>query len=150
MFWNKKLFQAAGLTEPPKRTVDDFVEESKKIAASGQGKYGYCLRGGPGALNGCIMFMLTQMGSNEFFDEEGNSTFNEPEAVKGLQILVDMYKNGYAPKDSGELGLQRDRRRLLFRHLRDARPGSGRADRRGRADEARRLRRGPHAGRAGQ
>src|SRR3954468_22554399 len=39
MFWNKKMFQAAGLSQPP-ATVDEFVEDSKKIAASGQGKYG--------------------------------------------------------------------------------------------------------------
>ena len=103
MFWNKKMFQAAGLSEPP-ATVDDFVEDSKKIAASGQGKYGYCLRGGPGATNGYIMFMLTQMGSNEFFDQQGNSTLNRPEAVKGLQILVDMYQEGYVAKDSVNWG----------------------------------------------
>src|SRR3954453_20615866 len=103
MFWNKKLFQAAGLSQPP-ATVDEFVEDSKKIAASGQGKYGYCLRGGPGATNGYIMFMLTQLGSNEFFDQQGNSTLDRPEAVKGLQVLVDMYQKGYVPKDRVDWG----------------------------------------------
>ena len=103
MFWNKKMFQAAGLSQPP-ATVDEFVEDSKKIAASGQGKYGYCLRGGPGATNGYIMSMLTQLSSNEFFDQQGNSTLDRPEAVKGLQVLVDMYQKGYVPKDSVNWG----------------------------------------------
>jgi multiple sugar transport system substrate-binding protein len=103
MFWNRKLFKEAGMDGPP-TTVADFVEASRKIAALGGGKTGYCLRGGPGATNGYIMFMLTQMGSNEFFDAEGNSTLDRPEAVAGLQTLVDMYQKGYAPKDSVNWG----------------------------------------------
>jgi multiple sugar transport system substrate-binding protein len=103
MFWNKELFAQAGMSEPPKTTAE-FVEASKKIAALGNGKTGYCLRGGPGATNGYIMFMLNEMGSNEFFDEEGNSTLNKPEAVAGLQILADMYQEGAVPKDSVNWG----------------------------------------------
>ncbi|MCE3590380.1 extracellular solute-binding protein, partial [Escherichia coli] len=55
MFWNKKLFAEAGLKEAPK-TLDEFMEANKKISAI-NGKYGYCLRGGPGGFNGVQMFM---------------------------------------------------------------------------------------------
>ncbi|WP_296737982.1 extracellular solute-binding protein, partial [Mesorhizobium sp.] len=55
LFWNKKLFKEAGLDRPP-ATLDEFVDFSKKISAI-PGKYGYCLRGGPGAFNGMHMFM---------------------------------------------------------------------------------------------
>ncbi|WP_159712873.1 ABC transporter substrate-binding protein, partial [Geminicoccus flavidas] len=103
MFWNKELFAEAGMTEPPK-TTEEFVEASRKIAALGGGKTGYCLRGGPGATNGYIMFMLNELGSNEFFDAEGNSTLDKPEAVRGLQILADMYREGLVPKDSVNWG----------------------------------------------
>ncbi|TYC51442.1 sugar ABC transporter substrate-binding protein [Rhodobacterales bacterium] len=98
MFYNKKLLEEAGVSEPPK-TMDEFLEASKKVSAL-PGKYGYCLRGGPGGLNGWVMFGAAMAGSNEFFTEDGKSTFNSEGWVKGLTWLVDLYKNGYAPKDS--------------------------------------------------
>jgi multiple sugar transport system substrate-binding protein len=103
MFWNKKLFREAGLDGPPE-TMDDFMETSKKISELGSGKYGYCLRGGPGGANGYIMMMLNMMGHDEYFDEQGNSNLNNPDAIKGLQFLVDVYQNGYAPRDSVNWG----------------------------------------------
>lgn len=102
MFWNKKLFAEAGLDGPPE-TMDDFMEASKAISAL-DGKSGYCLRGGPGGANGYIMMMANMMGHDDLFDDEGNSTLNTPEAIQGLQFLVDMYQNNYAPKDSVNWG----------------------------------------------
>jgi multiple sugar transport system substrate-binding protein len=98
LFWNKKLFQQAGLSAPP-ATMDEFVEDAKKISAL-PGKYGYCLRGGPGGFNGAQMFMNAYDGKGGYFNADGTSTFNEPGSVKGLQTLVDIYQKGYAPKDS--------------------------------------------------
>ena len=103
MFWNKKLFKQAGMDAPP-ATMADFMEASKKISALGGGKTGYCLRGGPGANNGYMMMMANEYGSNEWFDKDGNSMLDKPEAVAGLQFLVDMYKNGYVSKDSVNWG----------------------------------------------
>src|SRR5262245_217210 len=98
MFWNKKLFKEAGLTEAPK-TLDEFMEANKKISAI-PGKYGYCLRGGPGGFNGVQMFMNIANGKGGYFNKDGTSTANEPGSVKGLEMLAEIYKNGYAPKDS--------------------------------------------------
>src|SRR5262245_43033671 len=81
MFWNKKLFADAGLSGPP-QTIDDFVAYSKKIAELGNGKYGYCLRGGPGAFGGIQMFMNIMDSKPGFFNEDGTSTFNEEGSVK--------------------------------------------------------------------
>lgn len=102
MFWNKKLFKEAGLDHPP-ATLDEFVEDSKKISAM-QGKYGYCLRGGSGAFTGMHMFMNIANGKGGYFNADGTSTINEPGSVKGLQMLADLYKDGYAPKDSVSWG----------------------------------------------
>lgn len=102
MFYNKKLLKEAGVTELPK-TMDEFAEASKKVSAL-PGKYGYCLRGGPGGLNGWVMFGASMAGSNEFFTEDGTSTFNSEGWVKGLTWLIDLYKEGYAPKDSVNWG----------------------------------------------
>ena len=102
MFYNKKLLAEAGVAEPPK-TLDEFAEASKKVSAL-PGKYGYCLRGGPGGLNGWVMFGASMAGDNKFFNEDGTSTFNSEGWVKGLTFLIDLYKNGYAPKDSVNWG----------------------------------------------
>ncbi|XOK13247.1 ABC transporter substrate-binding protein [Agrobacterium tumefaciens] len=102
MFYNKKLLEQAGVKEPPK-TLDEFADASKKIAAL-PGKYGYCLRGGPGGLNGWVMFGASMAGSNEFFTKDGTSTFDSPGWVKGLTYVIDLYKNGLAPKDSVNWG----------------------------------------------
>ncbi|MCF6110027.1 ABC transporter substrate-binding protein [Mesorhizobium muleiense] len=102
MFYNKKLFKEAGVTEPPK-TMDEFVAASEKVSKL-PGKYGYCLRGGPGGLNGWIMFGATMAGSNKFFNEDGTSTMNSEGWVKGLTWVVDLYKKGLAPKDSVNWG----------------------------------------------
>jgi len=102
MFWNKKLFAEAGLDGPPE-TMDDFMAASEAISAL-DGKSGYCLRGGPGGANGYVMMMANMMGHDDYFDEEGNSNINTPEAIAGLQFLVDMYQKGYVPRDSVNWG----------------------------------------------
>ena len=102
MFYNKTLFKQAGIAEPPK-TVDEFVADAKKIATL-PGKSGYCLRGGPGGLNGWMMFGATMAGSDTFFKPDGTSTMADPDWVKGSAVLVDLYKSGAAPKDSVNWG----------------------------------------------
>ena len=102
MFWNTKLFEEAGLDGPPE-TMADFMAAAEAVSAL-DGKYGDCLRGGPGGANGYIMMMLNMMGHDDYFDEEGNSTLDSPDAIKGLQFLIDLYGNGYAPRDSVNWG----------------------------------------------
>ena len=102
LFWNKKLFKEAGLDHAP-TTLDEFVEDTQEDLGL-PGKYGYCLRGGPGAFNGMHMFMNIANGKGGYFNEDGTSTINEPGSVKGLEMLADIYKNGYAPKDSVSWG----------------------------------------------
>lgn len=102
MFYNKKLLAEAGVAEPPK-TMDEFMAASEAVSKL-DGKYGYCLRGGPGGTNGWIMMAAVMNGTNEFFTEDGKSRINEPGSVAGLQFLMDLYQKGYAPKDSVNWG----------------------------------------------
>ena len=51
-----------------------------------------------------MMFGATANGSNTFFKEDGTSTLADPGWVKGFTFLADLYKNGYAPKDSVNWG----------------------------------------------
>ena len=39
-------------------------------------------------------------GKGGYFNEDGTSTINEQGSVKGLEMLAEIYKDGYAPKDS--------------------------------------------------
>jgi multiple sugar transport system substrate-binding protein len=98
VFYNKDLLKEAGVEAVP-TTLDEFRAASEKIAAL-PGKYGYCMRGGPGGLNGWVMFAATMAGDNTFFDEDGDSTFDSEGWVKGLTWYIDLYMYGYAPKDS--------------------------------------------------
>lgn len=102
MFYNKKLLAEAGVEGPP-TTMAEFMDASAAVSKL-DGKYGYCLRGGPGGLNGWIMMAATMNGTNEFFTEDGQSRLNEPGSVEGIQFLMDLYQNGYAPKDAVSWG----------------------------------------------
>ena len=102
LFYNKVLFKQAGVDKPPV-TMDDFAAAAKKVSAL-PGKYGYCLRGGPGGLNGWMMFDATMAGSDKFFSQDGTSLQAQPDYVKGTTFLVDLYKSGGAPKDSVNWG----------------------------------------------
>ena len=102
LFYNKKLFAQAGVAAPP-RTLAEFLDAAKKVSAI-PGKFGYCLRGGPGGLNGWMMFGATANGDSTFFKPDGTSTMADPGWVKGVTFLNDLYKNGYAPKDAVNWG----------------------------------------------
>jgi multiple sugar transport system substrate-binding protein len=102
LFYNKKLFAEAGVTGPPK-TMDEFMEAAKKVSAL-PGKFGYCQRGGSGGFNAWAMFGAAANGDNIFFDKDGNSTIAGAGWVQGFQNLIDIYKNGYAPKDAVNWG----------------------------------------------
>ncbi|MDA4848559.1 ABC transporter substrate-binding protein [Hoeflea poritis] len=102
MFYNKKLLAEAGVESPPK-TMEEFMAAAAAVSEL-DGKYGYCLRGGPGGTNGWIMFAASMNGTNEFFTEDGKSRINEPGAVEGIQFMLDIYQKGYAPKDSVNWG----------------------------------------------
>jgi multiple sugar transport system substrate-binding protein len=102
LYYNKKLFAAAGVAAPPK-TLDEFLAAAKKVSAL-PGKYGYCLRGGPGGVNGWMMFGALNSGDSAFFRPDGTSTFADPGWVRGFNMLADLYKSGLAPKDSVNWG----------------------------------------------
>lgn len=102
MFYNKDLLSEAGVEAVP-TTLDEFRAAAEKVSAL-PGKAGYCMRGGPGGLNGWVMFSATMAGDNAFFDDEGKSTWDSEGWEKGLTWYIDLYKDGLAPKDSVNWG----------------------------------------------
>ncbi|HEY2675372.1 MAG TPA: sugar ABC transporter substrate-binding protein [Steroidobacteraceae bacterium] len=102
LFYNKVLFKQAGIAAAPK-TMDEFREDARKISAL-PGKAGYCLRGGPGGLNAWIMFGAAMAGNNMFFRPDGTSTLSGEDWIKGTAWMVNLYKEGLAPRDSVNWG----------------------------------------------
>ena len=102
LYYNKKMFAAAGVAAPP-RTLDEFIAVSKKVSAM-PGRYGYCLRGGPGGVNGWMMFGALSAGDDVFFHADGTSTFTDAGWIRGFTTLADLYHDGLAPPDSVNWG----------------------------------------------
>lgn len=103
LFYNTTLFAEAGLDGPPE-TWEEFVADAEAITALGGGKTGYCLRGGPGGTTGWLLAMTAMEGSGRWFDDDGRSIFYSDAAKAGAQMLVDIYQNGWAPRDSVNWG----------------------------------------------
>ena len=103
MFYNKKLFEEAGVAEPPK-TIDEFMEASKKIsAAARQIRLLPARRPGRPQRLGDVR---RQHGRRQQLLQRGRHLDHE-RAKAGSRAstwLVDLYKNGYAPKDSVNWG----------------------------------------------
>ena len=103
MFYNKKLFQEAGVAEPPK-TMDEFVAAAEKVSeAARQVRLLPARRPGRPQRLGDVR-RHAWPASNTFFNDDGTSTMNSEGWVKGLTWVVDLYKKGLAPKDSVNWG----------------------------------------------
>ena len=103
MLYNKKPFKQVGIENPP-LTMDEFYQTAAKVSAL-PGVSGYCHHGGRGGAVFYYWIMTTMNGTDQFFDANGNSTFYDEGAVKGLTLIRDIYENGYAPQDSLNWGL---------------------------------------------
>ncbi|WBU63926.1 ABC transporter substrate-binding protein [Paracoccus aerodenitrificans] len=101
LFYNKELLAEAGAKPPA--TLQEFRAASEAVSAL-PGKSGYCMRGGPGGLNGWMMAAATMAGDNSYFTEDGVSTMDSEGWTKGIEWYVNLYKDGLAPKDSVNWG----------------------------------------------
>jgi multiple sugar transport system substrate-binding protein len=103
IYYNLDMFKKAGIDKPP-ATIDEFVAAAKQLTEQLPGKYGWCLRAGRGAFVDWWMFMSAMAGKSSWFNEDGTSWFDSPEAISGMQMVVDLYQHGYAPRDSVNWG----------------------------------------------
>jgi multiple sugar transport system substrate-binding protein len=89
MFWNKDLYQKAGLDpEAGPQNWDEFVQSAKKLTTGGQ--YGYaCDMGNPAGAYQNFLRMLLLCGG-EMYDADYNPTFAGEEGVEGLSKLVEL------------------------------------------------------------
>ncbi|WP_394845397.1 sugar ABC transporter substrate-binding protein [Pendulispora brunnea] len=86
LYYNKKLFQQAGIANPP-ATWDELVADGKKLTANG--KYGLAIEGGNVSENVHHAFALAKQHGADFFDASGKPTFDSPGAVAAIKQYVD-------------------------------------------------------------
>jgi multiple sugar transport system substrate-binding protein len=84
LFYNKTLFQKAGITAPPK-TWAEFQTDATKIAALGNGDIGYGLPLGPEEAQGEFSIWMFNNGGD--WKKDGKWTINSPENLDTLKFL---------------------------------------------------------------
>lgn len=102
MFYRKDFLEEAGVEVPT--TWDEIKTAIDKVrAVSGHESIGGF--GGQFAkyegLTCCASEFINTFGGS-FYDDSGNVTINSPEAIKGLQFLMDAFKDGYIPQEALE------------------------------------------------
>ena len=95
LWYNTELFEKAGLEAPT--TWDEVFEDTKKLTDKENGVYGFSIRGGAGSSQQLEQMLYQYSGITEMFDEDGNSTINDPLHVKFLEEFASLY-NEYTPE----------------------------------------------------
>ncbi|NIK71998.1 ABC transporter substrate-binding protein [Paenibacillus sp. BK720] len=107
LFWNKTLFQKAGLDpEKPPATWDEMIEDAKKIAAlgkddSGNPIYGIGESGATDSYTGNMLLRSTLVYGGQFSDAGGKIVWDQGDALKNaLSYMKDIVNNKISPKGS--------------------------------------------------
>ncbi|AOV08621.1 ABC transporter substrate-binding protein [Sporosarcina ureilytica] len=80
-------FNDAGVTIPS--TWDEFFNAAEEM--TGDGHYGYTIRGGAGGSFQLQRLMFAYSGLENYFDEDGKSVINHPKHVEFLEKYIELY-----------------------------------------------------------
>lgn len=98
LFYNKALFQQAGVTAPPK-TWDELLAAAKKISALGGGVSGY---GMPlGNEEAQAETSIWAYGAGASWEKDGKMTIDTPEAKEALTFMKKMIDEGATQPNPG-------------------------------------------------
>lgn len=98
IYYNNDMLKQAG-AEPPK-TLDDIFKVAEIVSQKLPGKYGYCMRAGKGGGFDWGFYPMQYGATGSFFDADGNSNYATAGFQEGMQKYADLYRKGYAPKES--------------------------------------------------
>ncbi|HEX2524994.1 MAG TPA: sugar ABC transporter substrate-binding protein [Geminicoccus sp.] len=111
LFYNKKHFAAAGLTEPP-ATLDEFRVHAEKLTDASNNKFGYYVEGGDGwSFQQWTTWAIGTGGlgvNRTFFDANGRCVLNSPQHADGLQQWVDLYQKSKVSPPASAVGTFQD------------------------------------------
>lgn len=119
LIYNKEMFAAAGITEPPE-TWEELEADAAKLTI-GTEQYGMYLPIGTGETAPFYwQSMLWSAGGELMNDDNTKVAFNSPEGVKALTTWTDMVKDGIAypaslqtPSDNGSTGAMTARKAAM-------------------------------------
>lgn len=93
--YNRDLFQQAGISKPP-ATYAELAQVAKQVKEK-TGKYAIFITFVPED-SAEVLESLVQMGV-KLVDSQGKAAFNSPEGKAAFQYWVDLYKQGFLPKE---------------------------------------------------
>jgi multiple sugar transport system substrate-binding protein/raffinose/stachyose/melibiose transport system substrate-binding protein len=100
LYYNKKIFADAGISQPP-ATWDELVADGKKIKAGGKSVLG--AEGGNPAENIHHVFVFAKQHGADFFTADGKPGFTAPKVVDAVKSYVDlMAKDKVIPTGDAE------------------------------------------------
>lgn len=88
LYYNKAMFQAAGLQPPT--TWEEMVSAAQALTDPATGVYGMALAAGSYTENNHFAFINATQNGAELFDEDGNPTFTEDGVVDGIVRYLDL------------------------------------------------------------
>ncbi|UOF90657.1 ABC transporter substrate-binding protein [Fodinisporobacter ferrooxydans] len=105
MYYNKDLFKAAGITNPPTNR-QEFLDDVKKLTVPSKGQYGYVV---PTLWPQQFIFptILFQNGG-QLMDNQGHIAYNSKAGVEALQFMKSLIDKHYSPanvQQDGEITL---------------------------------------------
>lgn len=94
MYYNTKMFKAAGIAKPP-TTWEEFVADAKKLTkdTNGDGKpdqWGFTAAGASVPANSHQAFIRGLQNGGSLFDKDGKPTFNSDAQVKGVTQFINL------------------------------------------------------------
>ncbi len=101
LFYNKALFKAAGIKNPP-ATWSQFIQDAQKLTNPQKGQWGVAIEGASITENAHWSFILSQQQGGSLFTPQNVPTFDAPQNVKAIQFYTDLiskYKVA-APQDA--------------------------------------------------
>ncbi len=101
LYYRTDLLKAAGIAKPP-TTWQEMIDDCKKIQATPQGKGAGCYAGQFEKYEGLTVNAseVINGAGGQVTDDSGKPNVDTPEAVKGLDFLVNGFKDGYIPKEA--------------------------------------------------
>lgn len=97
LFYRRDYFEQAGVNPEDIKTWDDFIEAGKKVTETCKTPSGEPVKMLPIAPNGSNFWrlLLTEKGAG-YFDAEGNTVVNSPEALECMEMAKKIYDSGIA------------------------------------------------------
>ncbi len=97
LFYRRDYFEQAGVNAEDIKTWDDFIEAGKKVTETCKTPSGEPVKMLPIAPNGSNFWKLLMVENGAgFFDAEGNTAVNSPEAVECMEMAKKIYDAGIA------------------------------------------------------